>query len=565
MQKKIFVFIISFVSVLPNGIAQTINLTNGLKMYFPFTGNATDASGNGNIATVNGPVLANDRFGTPNSAYLFDGIDDYISTVNGPGMKPQYPFSFSCWVNMVSTTPASVNFLYCNDYTIPGDDYYGSIYNTPGLRFQGSVGDGQFVDPSSRQTKTINQPLNLNTWYHVAVIISSPTSMRLFINCEEVAGTYSGTGSGMVYSPNNTGIMGRGNGGVGENYLNAYLDEVRFYDRALNDAEIGALYYYPVFPPALSYTLPVNTLDIQCGSSVNIDGTAQGILTYTWSDNTTGPTKTFTTPGTYIVEVDDGCFTNTDTLIVTGSNTPSTVTITGPTVVCEGEAVTLTASGATTYTWTPAAGLNIATGPTVTATITDTTTYSVIGTSACGNDTATVTLNTVTRITPGFTYSIDECTGGVSVVNVGDSTANYIWLTDEGDTTTATVALITFMNAGNHTISLISNPGTSCADTLTQNVTTTAAEEPLIYIPNSFTPNGNGTNENFGIYTAQTCLEGELFIFNNWGEQIYYTNQPFTDFWNGKYKDEKVPVGVYAYRLILNSGKSYYGMVALIR
>lgn len=60
-----------------------INLTQGLKMYFPFTGNATDASGNGNVATINGPTLTTDRFGTPNAAYHFDGIDDFISLVNG--------------------------------------------------------------------------------------------------------------------------------------------------------------------------------------------------------------------------------------------------------------------------------------------------------------------------------------------------------------------------------------------------------------------------------------------------------------------------------------------------
>jgi hypothetical protein len=38
-----------------------VNLTQGLKMYLPFTGNATDASGNGNVATVNGaPLLPTD-------------------------------------------------------------------------------------------------------------------------------------------------------------------------------------------------------------------------------------------------------------------------------------------------------------------------------------------------------------------------------------------------------------------------------------------------------------------------------------------------------------------------
>ncbi|MDD4206120.1 MAG: hypothetical protein PHH55_08610, partial [Candidatus Delongbacteria bacterium] len=44
----------------------------------PFSGNANDASGNGNHGAVHGATLTEDRFGNPNSAYYFDGIDDEI-------------------------------------------------------------------------------------------------------------------------------------------------------------------------------------------------------------------------------------------------------------------------------------------------------------------------------------------------------------------------------------------------------------------------------------------------------------------------------------------------------
>ena len=59
---------------LPTTQAEDANL----QMWYTFNGNALDASGNGNDGTVNGPTLTADRFGAPNSAYLFDGIDDYI-------------------------------------------------------------------------------------------------------------------------------------------------------------------------------------------------------------------------------------------------------------------------------------------------------------------------------------------------------------------------------------------------------------------------------------------------------------------------------------------------------
>ena len=56
------------------------NLQNGLVGYWPFCGNANDASGNGNNGTVNGATLTTDRFGNANKAYGFNGVNDFIST-----------------------------------------------------------------------------------------------------------------------------------------------------------------------------------------------------------------------------------------------------------------------------------------------------------------------------------------------------------------------------------------------------------------------------------------------------------------------------------------------------
>ena len=52
--------------------------TNGLVGWWPFNGNANDESGLGNNGIVSGSTLTSDRFGNANSAYLFDGVNDYI-------------------------------------------------------------------------------------------------------------------------------------------------------------------------------------------------------------------------------------------------------------------------------------------------------------------------------------------------------------------------------------------------------------------------------------------------------------------------------------------------------
>ena len=87
----LFIFTLNVFSQVPNYVP-----TNGLVGYWPFNGNANDESGNGNNGTVNGATLTTDRFGNANSAYSFDGVDDYIQT-NYTGISGSNSRSFSLW------------------------------------------------------------------------------------------------------------------------------------------------------------------------------------------------------------------------------------------------------------------------------------------------------------------------------------------------------------------------------------------------------------------------------------------------------------------------------------
>src|SRR5580704_12112208 len=80
-------------------------LTNGLVAYYPFNGNANDASGNGNNGMVFGATLATDRFGNANSAYYFDGISAYI-TVPLSNTVFSGDFTASIWFNAIDYTNA---------------------------------------------------------------------------------------------------------------------------------------------------------------------------------------------------------------------------------------------------------------------------------------------------------------------------------------------------------------------------------------------------------------------------------------------------------------------------
>ena len=71
--------------------------------YYSFNGNAQDSGGNGNHGTVYGAVLANDRHGNANSAYSFDGNNDYINAGSSNGYNDLWnAITISAWVQTPS-------------------------------------------------------------------------------------------------------------------------------------------------------------------------------------------------------------------------------------------------------------------------------------------------------------------------------------------------------------------------------------------------------------------------------------------------------------------------------
>jgi gliding motility-associated-like protein len=66
-----------------------------------------------------------------------------------------------------------------------------------------------------------------------------------------------------------------------------------------------------------------------------------------------------------------------------------------------------------------------------------------------------------------------------------------------------------------------------------------------IFIPNSFTPNGDSENEFLSV-KGINILSFEMSIYNRWGEMMFYTND-INDFWDGKFKNQIVPEGAYSY------------------
>lgn len=91
-----------------------------------------------------------------------------------------------------------------------------------------------------------------------------------------------------------------------------------------------------------------------------------------------------------------------------------------------------------------------------------------------------------------------------------------------------------------------------------------------LYMPNSFTPNGDGTNDYFFPYGDKIDLDNYKFqIFNRWGEVVFSTTD-FNDKWDGQFKGKNVPNDAYLWKIDvknINSGeyKELKGYVLLTR
>ncbi|MFN3315556.1 MAG: hypothetical protein ACK40K_02005, partial [Raineya sp.] len=100
---------------------------------------------------------------------------------------------------------------------------------------------------------------------------------------------------------------------------------------------------------------------------------------------------------------------------------PSTAVSASVTTICLGESAVLTATGANTYTWSPAAGLSATTGAVVTASPTTTTTYTVAGNNNCATINASITINVIVPTYTGAEFGdgewIAHCYNGLRISN----------------------------------------------------------------------------------------------------------------------------------------------------
>jgi gliding motility-associated-like protein len=88
--------------------------------------------------------------------------------------------------------------------------------------------------------------------------------------------------------------------------------------------------------------------------------------------------------------------------------------------------------------------------------------------------------------------------------------------------------------------------------------------EDCLKIPNVFTPNGDGINDDWEIGNIDMFPKAHIYVFNRWGQMIYNAEGSDGN-WNGDYRGHKVPAGTYMYIIDLHNGaEPYDGTVTII-
>ncbi|MBS1504692.1 MAG: gliding motility-associated C-terminal domain-containing protein, partial [Bacteroidetes bacterium] len=175
-----------------------------------------------------------------------------------------------------------------------------------------------------------------------------------------------------------------------------------------------------------------------------------------------------------------------------------------------------------------------------------------------------VSATTITSVT--FTWDPVPGASGYQV-----STDNGLTFSDPSLGSNALTQTISNMQTGQTVTLIVRALGSSpCQQSEGSLSVTGTAESQLgdqIFVPNAFTPNGDGKNDILYVYSS-AIKSLKFYVYDQWGELIF-TSQSMAAGWDGTYKGAAEPVGVYVYYVeaIANDGKTLKkkGTVTLIR
>ncbi|MFN5842727.1 MAG: gliding motility-associated C-terminal domain-containing protein, partial [Bacteroidota bacterium] len=283
--------------------------------------------------------------------------------------------------------------------------------------------------------------------------------------------------------------------------------------------------------------------------------TADGGVSYTWMPetylNTTTGATVIATPEddmTYYVTAQNanGCVA-TDSVLLTVKK-PISIEAEPGAAICEGSSYQLMAEGTgISYLWTPAAGLDNPYSPYPTATPEQTTTYTVTTTDGIcftASATAVVTVNPLPEINTQVQVIVMPGSETQLQATSNAAGASYLWTPSAGlSCSTCSNPLANPTEPTVYTVMVTDSSGCRSEEQVRLDF---LCSEDGIYVPNAFTPNGDGKNDVFRIRGYGVEYISIFRVYSRWGELMFETTD-ISQGWDGTYKGELQFPAVYVY------------------
>jgi hypothetical protein len=236
--------------VVSNAMENTISIlrntsgmgtASGLVAYYPFNGDASDASGNGNNGTVIDATPTTDRFGIVNRTYGFNGSSSYISILNSPSLQIDGDITVCAWVKTSNAQSKGVIEKYYN-----GILYHGWLIET------GATGGAYMEGRDGRVTAYTQHsgpsaPFADNQW-HFLLGLRTGNLWKIFLDGQLSSSADVGGTAGSIESGGNITIGAFSNTTPVNGVWQGSIDDIRIYNRALSDSEIDQLYHEGGWP-----------------------------------------------------------------------------------------------------------------------------------------------------------------------------------------------------------------------------------------------------------------------------------------------------------------------------
>jgi hypothetical protein len=228
-------------------VVASIDHAAGIVAYYPFDGNAEDASGNNRNLASSGVTPTVDRFGRSDAAYNFDGFDDWLHVDNIPEPSNN-AFSWALWIRpAVIPSGAEWGQWVLNRNNANSFDFMVSPHLT--LKPGGTImftsydnrldGNQNWMNALSSNTKLV-----VDQWYHIVCTSGIDNTRRIYINgvldSSLVSSGYGQTGLGTINIGADRNPHSHGAGWPG--WFQGIIDDVRIYGRELAAAEVTSLY-----------------------------------------------------------------------------------------------------------------------------------------------------------------------------------------------------------------------------------------------------------------------------------------------------------------------------------